>query len=99
MPHAFLRVFKRFYDVGDLTWSKTMSFFNTLAGNTLRSMAFRISLIVTCMSGMAYWHLMTTLEKAAKEQLGSLVEERGKRKNQKFILAEMNHQVMKTELT
>lgn len=51
------------------------------------------------MSGMAYWHLMTTLEKAAKEQLGSLVEERGKRKNQKFILAEMNHQVMKTELT
>jgi hypothetical protein len=67
----------------------------SLAGSTLLSMALRISVIITLMSGLAYLHLSSTIAEKAKIQLTKYVEERGRREAKLFDLATQNHAVMK----
>lgn len=70
----------------------------SLARASLKSMAVRISVLVTLTSGFAFVHLHHTLDGKTRRQLDDYIDQRGARETQRFSLAESNVARMRDEL-
>jgi len=69
----------------------------SLTRTTLIQMGIRIALVVTVVTLLSYWHLVSILESQTLSQLEKYIIERGQRESQLFMLAEDNHAIFKQE--
>ncbi len=70
----------------------------SIATQTMLSMAIRISLVITLVTGAAYIHMKNTITDQSVEQLKSYLSERGIREQGLFNLAKINHETMHARL-
>ncbi|MDH3355086.1 MAG: cache domain-containing protein, partial [Chromatiales bacterium] len=68
---------------------------HSLARDVLLQMALRISIVVILVSGLSYWHIVSTLQEQTLDSLSKYITERGHKESAIFELAEDNHRVFK----
>ncbi len=66
-----------------------------LSTTILKSVSVRVLVVIIVSSSISYLHLYNTIEKGTRETLQKYVDERGKREDQLFLLAENNHKILK----
>ena len=62
------------------------------------AMAIRITFVVVAVSLLSYWHITQTLEQQTIDKLSHYIKERGDKESELFLLAQDNHDTMKTAL-
>ncbi len=76
----------------------TFSSQSSLTRTTLLQMSLRITLVITAVTLLSYWHITSILESQTKEQLDKYITQRGLRDSNLFVLAEDNQALLKKEL-
>ncbi len=68
-----------------------------LSATILKSVSVRVLIVIIISSTLSYLHLYSTIEKGTRQTLQKYVDERGKREDALFLLAESNHKILKDE--
>ncbi len=68
---------------------------SSLTRETILKMGLRVSLIVTAVALLSYWHISVTLEEQTYDSLQNYITERGQKESNIFLLAEDNHKVFR----